>query len=187
MIYILLISFREEIREQIVSLKREYHKDKKEKDAKYEKDQQVQEEKQTTNELMQKYISEQEKYSHLKKDLPKKGSLREQHTLALLSKFKSKLEKVKETQSTEDDDSELTVETKKVELVRDIASDNEDDIAGDDWLSHTLRFENKAPVLAKDASTKKDDWYDAFDPRNPLNKRKRGDGGDRSRKRSPRR
>lgn len=59
---------------------------------------------------------------------------------------------------------------------------------GDDWLSHTLRFEDKAPVLAKDASTKKDDWYDAFDPRNPLNKRKRGDADDsRARKRSPRR
>lgn len=154
----------------------------------YEKDQKVQEEKETTNELMQKYISEQQKYSHLKKDLPKKGSIREQHTLALLSKFKSKLEKVKETRTTEEEEADESQSEKKKTSVREITSDTEDDIVGDDWLSHTLRFEDKAPVLAKDASTKKDDWYDAFDPRNPLNKRKRGDADDsRARKRSPRR
>lgn len=46
----------------------------------------------------------------------------------------------------------------------------------DEWLSHTLQFENSVvAVLAKDASTKQDDWYDVYDPRNSLNKRKRGD------------
>lgn len=128
------------------------------------------EEKETANELMQKYVTEQEKYSHLKKDLPKKGAVREQHTLALLAKFRAKLEKVKDARN--DDDPDDGAERK---VVREITSDTEDDIVGDEWLSHTLRFEEKAPVLAKDASTKKDDWYDAFDPRNPLNKRKRGD------------
>lgn len=128
---------------------------------------------------MQKYVSEQEKYSHLKKDLPKKGAVREQHTLALLAKFRAKLEKVKDAQNEDEETTTVPVERKPV---REITSDNEDDIVGDEWLSHTLRFEEKAPVLAKDASTKKDDWYDAFDPRNPLNKRKRGDedGGGRS-------
>lgn len=49
-------------------------------------------------------------------------------------------------------------------------------IFSDDWLSHTLQFENSVvAVLAKDASTKQDDWYDVYDPRNSLNKRKRGD------------
>lgn len=84
----------------------------------YEKDQKVQEEKETTNELMQKYISEQQKYSHLKKDLPKKGSIREQHTLALLSKFKSKLEKVKETRTTEEKPMSLKVKRKKHQYVK---------------------------------------------------------------------
>lgn len=124
---------------------------------------------------MQKYVSEQEKYSQLKKDLPKKGSLREQHTLALLAKFKSKLVKLKDAKLDDEDDEEQTVAEPKVVSVREITSDNEDDIAGDDWLAHKLRFEEKAPVLAKDASTKKDDWYDVHDPRNSLNKRKRGD------------
>lgn len=138
---------------------------------------------------MQKYVSEQEKYSHLKKDLPKKGSLREQHTLELLAKFKSKLVKLKDAKTEEEEDEEQTKAEPKVVSVREITSDNEDDIVGDDWLAHTLRFEEKAPVLAKDASTKKDDWYDAHDPRNSINKRKRGDapttssrdGGGRSR------
>lgn len=130
------------------------------------------------NEVLQNYLLEQKKYSHLKKskDVPKKGSQREQQTLELLQRFKSKLQKVKQIANSDDsaDESEkpsLSV----VGSVREITSDNEDDIAGDSWLGHTLRFKEKAPVLAKDASTKHDDWYDAFDPRNPLNKRKRGD------------
>jgi len=36
-----------------------------------------------------------------------------------------------------------------------------------------LKFEDPAPVLARDANTKGDDWFDIYDPRNPLNKRKR--------------
>lgn len=34
------------------------------------------EEKKVTNELMEQYESEHKKYSHLQKDLPKKGALR---------------------------------------------------------------------------------------------------------------
>ncbi|KAL0809649.1 hypothetical protein ABMA28_011172 [Loxostege sticticalis] len=44
---------------------------------------------------------------------------------------------------------------------------------GADRLGHTLKFEEKGAVLAKDASTKGDDWFDIYDPRNPINKRKR--------------
>lgn len=40
-------------------------------------------------------------------------------------------------------------------------------------------------ILAKDASTKKDDWYenDIANPQNPINKRKRGEDGRRDRDR----
>lgn len=81
--------------------------------------------------------------------------LREQYTLQLLNKFKTKLE---------------TVRTTNIEHNLD-----DDDFNDDQWLSHTLRFEDQGEVLAKDASTKKDDWYDVYDPRNSLNKRKRGE------------
>lgn len=40
-------------------------------------------------------------------------------------------------------------------------------------LTHKLKFESNTPVLAKDASTKTDDWFEIYDPRNPINKRRR--------------
>lgn len=43
-------------------------------------------------------------------------------------------------------------------------------------LTHELHFEERGAVLAKDASTKGDDWFDIYDPRNPINKRKREKG-----------
>lgn len=47
----------------------------------------------------------------------------------------------------------------------------EDDL----YLAHALRPTETGPVLAKDASTKGDDWFEIYDPRNPLNKRRRGE------------
>lgn len=40
-------------------------------------------------------------------------------------------------------------------------------------MAHKLKFDENAAVLARDANTKGDDWYEVFDPRNPLNKRRR--------------
>lgn len=84
----------------------------------------------------------------------------------MLSKFKSKLDNLKYKSSGENavEEHDNNVDDSTVEK----------EIKGDDWLAHSLNFNNNAPVLAKDASTKGDDWYDAYDPRNPLNKRKRG-------------
>lgn len=47
--------------------------------------------------------------------------------------------------------------------------------------AHTLKFEELGSTLAKDASTKRDDWYanDIANPQNPINKRKRGEDGRR--------
>ena len=46
-------------------------------------------------------------------------------------------------------------------------------MAGDGWMRKSLKFESNDPVLAKDANKKGDDWFDIYDPRNPLNKRRR--------------
>ena len=55
-----------------------------------------------------------------------------------------------------------------------IATDKDDeDLQGDSWMHKELKFESDDPVLAKDANTKDDDWFDIYDPRNPLNKRRR--------------
>lgn len=43
------------------------------------------------------------------------------------------------------------------------------------WMSHKLacQKEDERPVLAKDANMKGEgDWYDIYDPRNPINLRK---------------
>lgn len=40
-------------------------------------------------------------------------------------------------------------------------------------LGHKLRFQEETPSLAKDANTKDDEWFDIYDPRNALNKRRR--------------
>lgn len=87
----------------------------------------------------------------------------------MLTKFKSKLTNIKTSASEESD-------SKPVK-----SSGGDGDVDGDDWLSHKLSFVEQGAVLAKDASTKNDDWYDVYDPRNSLNKRKRGDDKHRHR------
>lgn len=87
----------------------------------------------------------------------------------MLKKFKSKLECIRSTAS---EASTSDAPPKPV-----VSIDDDEELNGDTWLTHTLCFGEQGEVLAKDASTKKDDWYsnDVNDPRNPINKRKRGD------------
>lgn len=143
----------EEIRKEITKLKQEYQSDKKEK---VKEVQETEKKEVFKNELVKEYLSEKEKYEIASKSIPKKGKSREAQTLQLLEKFKHKLQTVRET-APENKDS----------------VDDEEAVQGDSWLAHELNFDTQLPVLAKDASTKGDDWYDVFDPRNPLNKRKR--------------
>lgn len=39
--------------------------------------------------------------------------------------------------------------------------------------SHPLQFQKEDAVLAKDANKKDDDWFEIYDPRSAINKRKR--------------
>lgn len=73
---IIVIVCSEEIRNEIKALKKEYKNDKKSREAKDEPVDKKEKEKETDNEMVQNYLSEQRKYSHLKKDLPKKGAQR---------------------------------------------------------------------------------------------------------------
>lgn len=66
--------YSDEIRDEIKALKKEYKNDKKANQPK-EEQQEVQE-KEHDNEMVQNYLSEQRKYSNMKKELPKKGSER---------------------------------------------------------------------------------------------------------------
>ncbi|CAL1684793.1 unnamed protein product [Lasius platythorax] len=153
----------EEIRKEIRDLKRSVKNEKKAKEA----DQKLQSEKEESkSEIMKEYIETQEKYKEAKAKLPKKGKTRENFTMELLSKFRNKLQSAKDNIANSD---------------KNTSNDIEDDDPHDEsWMTHALHCEEKVPVLAKDASTKNDDWFEIYDPRNPLNKRRRGEKSQKS-------
>nr|CAD7609090.1 unnamed protein product [Timema genevievae] len=152
------------IRKEIQDLKREMHHGKKQKDEEKKEQEDAVKTKEMESGTLKAYKDEQEKYKALKTQVPKKGTTREAFTLSLLAKFKNKLatakEKIQDSSDTEGRSTETRVE-------------DDDDYNDDNWLTHTLRFESNTPVLAKDANTKNDDWFEITDPRNPINKRRR--------------
>ena len=158
---------KEEIRKEIKALKKDLMSDSIDREkssndteqAKSKLQKLTQEER--ANDLLLNFYAEKEKYSEKTKKLPKKGSKRENQTMEILSKFKSKLFTVK------------TTETKpaKKEVNDDNVNESSDD--DDNWMANTLKFDTNDPILAKDANTKDDDWFDIYDPRNPVNKRRR--------------
>lgn len=155
-----------EIKKQIENVKREYHSNKlKKTDILIEE----QKEEQERNKTFKEYKDEYDKYKDKQKSLPKKGASREEFTLQLLSKFKQKLQSAKEKES--EGDTELSNEALEKTDNPQMSNNDDDDM----WLSHKLKFSSDDPILAKDANKKDDDWYEVFDPRNPLNKRRRGE------------
>jgi len=155
---------REEIRKEIKELTREMKrggatnsKDEKVKDEPDKKKKKELTEEEKANDMLRDYHEEQAKAKKAKV-IPKKGSSkREEQTLAMLAKFQQKLTSVQE-ESEEKEQEE---------------ADDEDEVKGDSWMSNTLKFQTDDPILAKDANTKDDNWFDIYDPRNPLNKRRR--------------
>ncbi|XP_026479974.1 spliceosome-associated protein CWC27 homolog [Ctenocephalides felis] len=151
----------EEIRKEYRDLKKGISDEKKarlEADKKKDKEE---EEKSKKKKVVDSFHEEQENYKKLTQAIPKKGASREEFTLNLLAKFQKKMTAAREKSSDE--------------LTDDKKNDNieDDDDNDESWLSHKLQFEDKGAVLAKDASTKGDDWFEIYDPRNPLTKRRR--------------
>lgn len=155
----------EEIRKEIRDLKRGVQNEKKAKELDKKVQQEKEEKKEIKTEIMKEYIETQKKYKEVKSKLPKKGKSREDFTMELLNKFKSKLQNAKETAKDRSPSPPREADTKDEDL----------DPSDESWMVHALRCEEKTPVLAKDASTKDDDWFEIYDPRNPLNKRRRGE------------
>lgn len=93
-------------------------------------------------------------------------------TLQSLKNFRSTLQSA--NKSTDD------TETLKVNDDKDKLENSDDE----SWKSHSFQCQDKNPVLAKDASTKDDDWFEIYDPRNPLNKRRRGENTEKKNKES---
>lgn len=158
--------YSEAIRKEIRDLKRNVQNEKRMKEMDKINQVEESEKKKQKSEIMKDYVETQEKYKEAKAKLPKKGKTREDLTMEMFNKFKNKLQQVKE--HANDDTSNSGTKT--------TSGDTEDDDADDkSWMRQSLHCEEKAPVLAKDASTKDDDWFEIYDPRNPLNKRRRGE------------
>lgn len=155
-----------EMRAEIKQLKRELTGKDTKKKSKDEENQEnnkdLKQDEEQPPSALQEYKLQKEKYMDKKRTIPKKGSKREDITLALMEKFNNKVK------------SALTVAEEKrahddVEEEKGGAEDDEED----DWLRHRLVYDTDAPVLARDASTKDDTWYPLDDPRHPLNRQRR--------------
>jgi len=111
--------------------------------------------------LYGQYKQNQKKYKKLKSEHKKNSKMsREEETLAMLNGFKSKLMGLKESSTTEND------EKKDNEAAPGV---------GDSWLLHKFELEDDNELRdAKDMNRDvTEDRFDIYDPRNPLNKRKR--------------
>lgn len=117
---------------------------------------------------VKEFKKERQKYEEARKQLPNKGSSRESQTLALLQRFTAKMNQaVYNEQESENEEGEENKDKEEGE------ESEEEESAG--WMTHKFYFGTTDVVLAKDASTKDDHWYDVSDPRNAMNKRRRED------------
>ncbi|XP_066567636.1 spliceosome-associated protein CWC27 homolog [Amia ocellicauda] len=145
----------EELRKEARQLKKDLLaiKQRKEESVKSEEIQQTESEELPPNVAVAEYLEERKKYEDLRKQKLKKGASREAQTMALLDRFKSKLSTAI-TEAPEEDTEEL----------------EEDDDKG--WLSHVLQFDEQSRKV-KDATVQDEDTFEIYDPRNPVNKRRR--------------
>ncbi|KAM3874463.1 spliceosome-associated protein CWC27 homolog [Diretmus argenteus] len=148
----------DELRKEARQLKKELLaiKQRKEESSKPAEDEVKEEDKKPSNEAVAEYLEGRKKYEDLRKQTLKKGSTREQQTLALLDRFKSKLS------------SAITEAPEGPEV--DVDELEEDDDKG--WMGHVLQFDEQSRKV-KDANMQDEDTFEIYDPRNPVNKRRR--------------
>lgn len=145
----------DELRKEARQLKKELQaiKQRKEESLKPAVEVVKEEDEKPTNEAVAEYLEGRKKYEEMRKQKKKKGSTREEQTLALLNSFKSKLSSAI-TEGPEEDIEELA----------------EDDDKG--WMAHVLQFDEQTRKV-KDANMQDEDTFEIYDPRNPVNKRRR--------------
>ncbi|XP_055334446.1 spliceosome-associated protein CWC27 homolog [Paramacrobiotus metropolitanus] len=118
-----------------------------------------------TDATVAEYKNQLNQYESIRR---KKGENREEDILKRLQNFKTILK------TSMADESDLAPPPADIDL---------DTETGTSWMKNKLSFEEERLVLAKDASLKADDWYDLYDPRNPINRRKREGKNEESTKR----
>ncbi|XP_071799833.1 spliceosome-associated protein CWC27 homolog [Asterias amurensis] len=125
-----------------------------------------------TNDMLSEFRQQKKKFRQMKKNQVL-GDNREQQTLAILAKFQNRLHQAIEEEGDTKESNNGQEGENKVE-------DETADVIGTSWMAHTLQFETHAN-LVKDANIKDADTYSIFDPRNPINKRRRDEGKKRNR------
>uniref|UniRef100_A0A7N6F9K9 Spliceosome-associated protein CWC27 homolog n=1 Tax=Anabas testudineus TaxID=64144 RepID=A0A7N6F9K9_ANATE len=145
----------DELRKEARQLKKELQaiKQRKEESSKPTVDEDKEVDKKPSSEAVAEYLEGRKKYEELRKQKRKKGSGREEQTMTLLNRFKSKLSSAI-TETPEEDVEELA----------------EDDDKG--WMAHVLQFDEQSRKV-KDANMQDEDTFEIYDPRNPVNKRRR--------------
>uniref|UniRef100_UPI0037E9BE4C spliceosome-associated protein CWC27 homolog isoform X1 n=1 Tax=Semicossyphus pulcher TaxID=241346 RepID=UPI0037E9BE4C len=146
----------DELRKEARQLKKELQaiKQRKEESFKPAEEEVKEADKKPSSEAVAEYMEGRKKYEDLRKQKKKKGSTREEQTLALLNRFKSKLSTAITDAPEEDEVEELA----------------EDDDKG--WMAHVLQFDEQTRKV-KDANMQDEDTFEIYDPRNPVNKRRR--------------
>ncbi|XP_060765053.1 spliceosome-associated protein CWC27 homolog isoform X2 [Neoarius graeffei] len=147
-------SRRDELRKEARQLKKELLAIKQRKEETKKPEETSAGEKAAVSEAVSEYLQSKKKYEEMRMQKLKKGSGREAQTLALLDRFRSKLSSaISETPDTPEDE----------EL-------GEDDDKG--WMAHVLHFDEQTRKV-KDANMQDEDTFEIYDPRNPVNKRRR--------------
>ncbi|XP_071500578.1 spliceosome-associated protein CWC27 homolog [Diadema antillarum] len=178
-----MMSRKEELKEESRRLQKELRegKKRKEREANGKKEDNDKEEndesKSQGGDELSEFHAQKKKFKAMKKSIAKKGSSREDQTLAMLAKFQNKLHTAlltkKPDEKTERGEEMEKNEEKEEDGKDDREKEDEGDI-GDDWMTHSLQFENHETKV-KDANVRDADTFAIYDPRNPMNKRRRED------------
>lgn len=142
---------KKETLDEIKKLEKELLESKKKSVEENLKSEEKHKEKKMESEVFKQYKEDVEKYQHLKNR--KLKSAKEDKTLEMLNAFKERLFKAKETTHNEE---------------------TQDEKAGfQEILTHRLDVDDEIKTKVIDANIADNERYDIYDPRNPLNKRKR--------------
>ncbi|CAD6192199.1 unnamed protein product [Caenorhabditis auriculariae] len=136
------------------------------------------------SEAMASYTQLKMKFKSKAKNIVKqKDPKRESQTMDMLERFKKRLKSSNQEAILFDKKIKIEEEVKKEEGDEEekkfgIDLDAED-VAGTDWMVHRFKAEDTDPALskAKDANMRdvSEDWYEITDPRNLINRRRRGE------------
>ena len=115
------------------------------------------------NSSLDPYLIQRVEYIRKSERFKLEPASRQANTLAMLSKFASKLKMIRSiAENVSDSDKSDTEEVKEDQTGGDAA-----------WMSRSLRFEGESTVQAKDVYVTGEDRWDIYDPRNSMNKRRR--------------